>query len=68
MIYKPFCLRIFKSVEFAFTLGILANARTLTFLEGNSPSPFRISRPCSRHTDAQCVSVFLNLLIYLFFD
>lgn len=49
VIYKPFCFKIFKSVEFAFTLGILDNARTLMFLEGNSLSPSRMSRPFSGH-------------------
>lgn len=43
---KPFCFKIFKSVELVLTLGTLVTTRTDTFLEGNSSSPFRISLPC----------------------
>lgn len=43
---KPFCFKIFKSVEFVLTEGTLVTTRTDIFLEGNSPSSFRIFLPC----------------------
>lgn len=49
---KPFCFKIFKSVEFVLTLGTLVTTRTDTFLEGSSSSSFRIFFPCQGQTDS----------------
>lgn len=48
--FKPFCFKIFKSVEFVLTLGTLVTTRTDTFLEGNSSSSLRMSLPCRGQT------------------
>lgn len=46
----PFPFKMFKSVEFVRTDGTLVTTRTDTFLEGNSSSSFRMSRPCRGQT------------------
>ena len=47
---EPLSFKIFKSVEFVRTLGMLVTTRTDTFLEGKSPSSLRISLPCLGQT------------------